>query len=76
MDGAMRKLVLKMQISLDGLIGGPNGEVDWIFPSLDDGATSWLVATLWQAGVHLMGSVTYRDMAAHWPTATTAFAAP
>ncbi len=72
----MRKLVLKMQMSLDGLIGGPDGEVDWIFPSLDAGATLWLVDTLWQAGVHVMGSVTYRDMAAHWPGSDEPFAAP
>ncbi len=72
----MRKLVLKMQVSLDGLIGGPNGEVDWIFPSLDEGATGWLLDTLWQAEVHLMGSQTYRAMAAHWPDSTEAFAAP
>jgi hypothetical protein len=28
----MRKLILKMSMSLDGFVGGANGEVDWIFP--------------------------------------------
>jgi len=27
----MRELVLKMSISLDGFVAGPNGEADWIF---------------------------------------------
>jgi dihydrofolate reductase len=72
----MRKLVLKMSVSVDGFVGGPNGEVDWIFPSIDEGLSGWLVDTLWQAGVHLMGSQTYRDMAAHWPGSSEPYAAP
>jgi dihydrofolate reductase len=72
----MRKLVLKISMSLDGFVGGPNGEIDWIFPTLDDGATEWLVAMLGQAGVHIMGRVTYGDMAAHWPTSNEPYAAP
>jgi dihydrofolate reductase len=72
----MRKLILKMQISLDGFVGGPNGEIDWIFRSLDESAGAWIVKTLWQAGAHIMGGVTYRDMAAHWPTSTEQYAPP
>jgi len=72
----MRELVLKMSLSVDGFVGGPNGEVDWIFKSLDQEATAWTVATLREAGVHVMGSRTFRDMAAYWPAATDAFAAP
>jgi dihydrofolate reductase len=72
----MRKLILKMSISLDGFVGGPNGEVDWIFPGYDEGATAWTMDTLWNAGVHAMGSRTFHDMAAHWPTSDEPFAAP
>ena len=33
----MRKLKLQVQISLDGFIGGPNGEMDWLrFPWTED----------------------------------------
>ena len=32
----MRKLVLKMSITLDGFVGGPNGEIDWIFKSMSE----------------------------------------
>jgi dihydrofolate reductase len=29
----MRKVILAMQMSLDGYIAGPDGDLDWIFPS-------------------------------------------
>ncbi len=72
----MRRLILKMSVSIDGFVAGPNGEIDWIFRSNDAGATAWTIETLWQAGAHLMGSRTYQDMAAYWPTSTEPFAAP
>ena len=72
----MRKLILRMNLSLDGFMGGPNGEIDWIFKSFDAGASAHAVTTLWQAGVHIMGSRTFRDMAAYWPKSTDPIAAP
>lgn len=72
----MRKLVLKMSISLDGFVCGPNGEIDWIFRSSDDKAVAWEVDMLWQAGLHIMGSRTFHDMAAYWPGSTEPFAPP
>jgi dihydrofolate reductase len=72
----MRKLIVQMQISIDGFVGGPKGELDWIFPDVDEGYTKWTVDKVWQAGAHLMGRATYADMAAHWPTSTEPFAAP
>ncbi|MGA3034181.1 MAG: dihydrofolate reductase family protein [Terracidiphilus sp.] len=72
----MRKLVLKMSISVDGFVNGPGGEIDWIFRTMDTEAAQWTVDTLWQAGLHLMGSRTYHDMAAWWPTSTQVFAPP
>jgi dihydrofolate reductase len=62
-----RKLVLKMSVSLDGFVGGPNGELDWIFRTMGGDSTAWVVDTLRNAGVHIMGSRTYYDMAAFWP---------
>ena len=35
---------------------------------------SWI--TFGRLGVHIMGSRTYQDMAAHWPTSTEPDAAP
>jgi dihydrofolate reductase len=72
----MRELILKMSMSLDGFVSGPNGEIDWIFRTADEGSTAWIVDTLRQAGAHAMGSRTYHDMAAFWPYSDTPFAAP
>jgi dihydrofolate reductase len=72
----MRRLILKMSMSADGFVGGPNGEMDWLFRTMDAEATAWTVATLWEAGVHIMGSRTFRDMAAYWPSSSEPFAPP
>jgi dihydrofolate reductase len=65
-----------MSMTLDGYVGGPGGEIDWIMRTLDNDATAWLEQTLWQAGAHLMGRRTYADMLAYWPTSTEPLAAP
>lgn len=72
----MRQLILKMSVSVDGFVGGPHGEIDWIFKTMDQSATAWTVDNIWQAGVHIMGSRTFHDMAAYWPSSTEPFAAP
>ena len=63
-------------MSLDGFVGGPNGEVDWIFPSMDEGATQWTLESVWLAGLHVMGSKSFHDMASYWPYSSEPFAAP
>jgi dihydrofolate reductase len=70
----MRKLVLQMQYSLDGFVCGPKGEVEWAFAGIDEKCTDWIVTRISQAGAHLMGSVTYGDMAAHWPSSKEPYA--
>jgi dihydrofolate reductase len=72
----VRRLILKMSLSLDNFACGPNGELEWIFDTSDDRVTAWTLETLSQAGAHLMGSRTYYDMAAFWPTSNDPFAAP
>jgi dihydrofolate reductase len=75
-EEAMRELILKMSMSLDGFVGGPGGGLDWVFVSHDPAATAWTVETVWNASLHIMGSRTFRDMAAYWPTSTEVFAPP
>lgn len=72
----MRKLVLKMNVTLDGFVGGPNGEIDWIFSGMDAGATAWTVEQISRAWSHLMGRKTFHDMAAYWPSSSEPVAAP
>lgn len=38
----MRKVILGLAVSLDGLIEGPNGEYDWCFTDQDYGMTDFL----------------------------------
>jgi hypothetical protein len=46
----MRKLILKMSITLDGFVGGPNGEIDWIFKTMSEDAAAWTVDKILPAG--------------------------
>ncbi len=71
----MRDLILKMSMSLDGFVSDLEGRNTWMFGA-DDEAKAWAVDTLWNAGLHIMGSRSFQDMAAWWPTSTDAFAAP
>jgi dihydrofolate reductase len=68
----MRKLVLLMSVTLDGIIASPRS----VSAPDDPDAVRWKVAGLADAGAHIMGRVTYLEMAAHWPTSTEVFAAP
>ena len=72
----MRKLILKMSMSLDAFVAGPNGELDWIFDTADADSTAWTVENISHAGLHIMGSKTFNDMAAFWPRSTEPFAPP
>lgn len=73
----MRKVILKIHVSLDGYIRAASGDVmDWVFRSYDDELQAWEVETLWQAGTHIMGRNLYEEMASYWPTSSEAFAPP
>ena len=72
----MRELILKMSISIDGFVASEDGGAKWIFDTHDDAAAAWTVKTVWEASLHIMGSRTFHDMAAYWPTSTAVFAPP
>jgi dihydrofolate reductase len=61
-----------MGVSLDGIVAGPRS----VTAPQDDQADRWKIEALRDAGTHIMGRVTYLEMAAHWPSATDGFAAP
>lgn len=71
----MRKLMMKMSMSVDGFVCTPEGKTDWIFKTADETSTAWVLALCRTAGLHIMGSKTFQDMASYWPTATGPFAA-
>lgn len=72
----MRKLIMKMSMSVDGFVSGANGENDWIFKTGDEESKAWALGLCRTAGMHIMGSKTFQVMASYWPTSTDVFAAP
>ena len=66
----MRKVVLQMVVSLDGYVAGPNGDLSWVFPGLDDDLRRWIVHSLSGIDTQLLGRVAYTEQAGYWPTAT------
>lgn len=70
----MRKLVLSSFISLDGYSCDPGTELFEFFMQLEEGEDSeqeeYGLARLRQVGTHIMGRVTYLEMARYWPSST------
>ncbi len=56
-----------MHVSLDGFVGGPNGEMDWI--AIDDEMFEYAGERTKEADTALYGRKTYEMMESYWPTA-------
>ncbi len=65
-----------MSVSIDGFVGGPNGESDWIFKSSTAESRTWAVEQSWDASLIIMGRKSFEVMAPFYPTATIPFAPP
>jgi dihydrofolate reductase len=63
----MRKIVVMMQMSLDGYIEGPGGDISW--HRVDDELHRHANDTVAHMGGLLHGRVMYELMAGFWPTA-------
>ena len=72
----MRKLQMKMSMSLDGFVSGPNGGIDWVFKTGDEQSKAWSVGQAAHAGTIIMGRKSFEGMAPFWPTSTDVFAEP
>jgi dihydrofolate reductase len=70
----MRPVVLQMGVTLDGFVHGAKGYEDWGLPPEEDEVVAWKAASLREAGTHIMGRVTYEEMAAVWPAETGVYA--
>jgi dihydrofolate reductase len=72
----MRRVIVEMSISLDGFVAPARGAEDHRAapedPALKQVKLDWLRET----GTHLMGRVSYQEMAGHWPTSTDPYAGP
>jgi dihydrofolate reductase len=72
----MRKLIMKMSMTVDGFVGGTKGENDWVFKTGDEESQAWSVGLASQTGLIIMGRKSFEMMAPYWPTATGPFARP
>jgi dihydrofolate reductase len=71
----MRAVIVQVSVSLDGFVAPAERAEDHRAaedPALKRAKLDWLG----EAGTHVMGRVTYQEMATHWPTSTDAYAAP
>jgi dihydrofolate reductase len=64
----MRKIKLQMQLSLDGFVCGPRGEMDWMVWEWDDVLKKYVGDLTNSADTFLMGRNTGEGMAVYWPT--------
>ena len=72
----MASLVLKMTVSLDGYVAPPDGSPDWVAAGRSPDGARWVLETVSNASVHLMGAATYATWAGFWPTSSGPFAKP
>lgn len=74
----MRRLILSMGMSLDGLVARPGrfGAGGWGLPPDDPALKERKLGWMHDVGVHLMGRNTYEEMAEFWPVSDDPYAAP
>lgn len=58
------KLTVTMWMSLDGIIAGPNGELDWILG--DEQMSDYEIGVISDADTILFGRKTYQEFYAYW----------
>jgi dihydrofolate reductase len=64
----MRKIIVSINITLDGFIAGLDGELDWHFDYWDEEMAKFASEQLADADTILLGSVTYKAMSRFWPS--------
>jgi dihydrofolate reductase len=65
-----------MSMSLDGFVSDVEGSNRWMMFGADPQSRAAGVERVWNASLHIMGSRTFHDMAAYWPTSTDVFSPP
>ena len=62
----MRRLIVSVNITLDGFMAGPNSELDWHFSRWTAEMAEIQTKQLSRADTVLLGRVTYNAMATYW----------
>ena len=63
----MRKVIVSMNVTLDGFMSGVNCELDWHFQRWTKDMADSLYSQLSEVDTILLGRVTYAAMANFWP---------
>jgi dihydrofolate reductase len=66
----MRKVIVSMNVTLDGFMAGPGCELDWHFNFWNEEMSEYAGKQLNGADTILLGRVTYNAMAKYWPFVT------
>jgi dihydrofolate reductase len=69
----MRKLILRISVSIDGFIESSDGKLDFAKSRSPEGA-AWVAEKIGQAGAHLLGRKAFCGMASFFPSADGALA--
>jgi len=70
----VREVILYMSMSLDGLVASEREHPGVAIT--DPEVRQWKLDRISKAGAHLMGRVTYQEMASYWPQSDDPYAAP
>ncbi|RWY55737.1 dihydrofolate reductase family protein [Mucilaginibacter gilvus] len=62
----MRKVIVSMNVTLNGCMAGRDGELDWHYSLWDEGMARATSAHLGEADTVLFGRITYQAMAGYW----------
>jgi dihydrofolate reductase len=64
----VRKLIVSMNVTLDGFMSGPDCELDWHFKCWNSEMEDELCKQLLKADTILLGRITYDAMSKYWPS--------
>jgi dihydrofolate reductase len=64
----IRKVKLQIQLTIDGFVCGPNGEMDWMVWEWDEVLKRYTTELTNSVDTFLMGRATGEGMAVYWPT--------
>ncbi len=65
----MRKVIVSMNVTLDGFLSDPHGGLDWHFSFWNEEMSACATEQLSNMDTIMIGRVTYETMAGYWPTA-------
>jgi dihydrofolate reductase len=72
----MRDIIVTTRVTLDGLITGPQGAMEWMEPYVDEALATYESELQQRVDTALFGRVTYQGFESYWPKVPEDAAAP